>query len=45
VRARGHERIRGVETTRYHAEVDVQRALDAVSRSDRTQVEQALKLF
>ncbi len=45
VRQAGHEEIRGVETTKYHAEIDVQRALDRLESADRATVQQALRMF
>jgi hypothetical protein len=45
VQETGHEVIRGVETTRYHAEIDTQRALDRVDAADRDSVQKALELF
>lgn len=45
VQQEGHDEIRGVETTKYHAEIDVQRALDRVASSDRDTVQKALGMF
>ncbi len=43
VTAAGHERVRGIETTRYEGTVDLERAAQQIPASDRGKLEAAIK--
>jgi hypothetical protein len=45
VEKRGHQRVRGVETTHYRAKIDLQKAMGQAPAREREQAQSMLKLF